>query len=195
VPADVSRRDDVERLVGTAVETFGRLDCAHNNAGIEGATPAGTEFHTYPEEVWDLVLAINLKGIWLCMQAEITQMLTQGGGTIVNTASVAGLVGGFGGAYSAAKHGVVGLTKVAAVDYATRGIRVNAVCPGGIDTPMLERVFARRPELKPAFVAGEPVGRLGRPEEIAAAVVWLSSDAASFLTGVALPVDGGWVAR
>jgi NAD(P)-dependent dehydrogenase (short-subunit alcohol dehydrogenase family) len=195
VPADVSRRADVEQLVRTAVETFGRLDCAHNNAGIEGTTPAGTEFHRYPEEVWDQVLSINLKGVWLCMQAEIAQMLTQGGGAIVNTASVAGLVGGFGSAYSAAKHGVVGLTKVAALEYATRGIRVNAVCPGGIATPMLERVFARRPELEQQFVAGEPIGRLGRPEEIAAAVVWLSSDAASFLTGVALPVDGGWVAR
>jgi NAD(P)-dependent dehydrogenase (short-subunit alcohol dehydrogenase family) len=195
VPADVSRRGDVERLVRTAVETLGRLDCAHNNAGIEGAAPPGTAFHTYPEEVWDQVLSINLKGVWLCMQAEITQMLTQGGGSIVNTASIAGLVGGFGSAYSAAKHGVVGLTKTAALEYATRGIRVNAVCPGVIATPMIERVFARRPEVEPLMLAGEPIGRLGRPEEIAAAVVWLSSDAASFLTGVALPVDGGWVAR
>jgi NAD(P)-dependent dehydrogenase (short-subunit alcohol dehydrogenase family) len=195
VPADVSRRGDVERLIGTTIDTFGRLDYAHNNAGIEGNAPVGTEFHNYPDEQWDRVLGINLKGVWLCMQAEITHMLTQGGGAIVNTASIAGLVGGFGGAYSAAKHGVVGLTKVAALEYATRGIRVNAVCPGGIYTPMLERVFARRPETEQQFVAGEPVGRLGTPEEIAAAVVWLSSDAASFLTGVALPIDGGWVAR
>jgi len=195
VRADVSRRGDVERLVRTAVETFGRLDCAHNNAGIEGAAPVGTEFHTYPEESWEQVLGVNLKGVWLCMQAEIAQMLTQGGGTIVNTASVAGLVGGFGGAYSASKHGVVGLTKVAALEYATRGIRVNAVCPGVIRTPMVERVFARRPEVEQPLNAGHPVGRFGRPEEIAAAVVWLSSDTASFLTGVALPVDGGWVAR
>jgi NAD(P)-dependent dehydrogenase (short-subunit alcohol dehydrogenase family) len=195
VPADVSQRSDVERLVNAAMDTFGRLDCAHNNAGIEGAAPAGTTFHDYPDELWDRVLSINLKGVWLCMQAEIVQMLTQGGGAIVNTASIAGLVGGFGGAYSAAKHGVVGLTKVAALEYATRGIRVNAVCPGGIRTPMLERVFARRPETEQMFVAGEPVGRLGTPEEIAAAVVWLCSDGASFLTGVALPVDGGWVAR
>src|SRR5712692_4252615 len=195
VPADVSRRSDVERLVRTAIDTFGRLDYAHNNAGIEGNAPVETEFHNYPDELWDQLLGINLKGVWMCMQAEIGQMLTQGGGAIVNTASIAGLVGGFGGAYSAAKHGVVGLTRVAALEYATRGIRVNAVCPGGIRTPMLERVFARRPELEQQFVAGEPVGRFGRPEEIAAAVVWLSSDAASFLTGVALPVDGGWVAR
>src|SRR5579859_7776325 len=195
VPADVSRRSDVEQLIKAAIASFGRLDCADNNAGIAGAAPEGTEFHTYPEEVWDRVLSINLKGVWRCMQAEIAQMLAQGGGAIVNTASVAGLVGGFGGAHTAAKHGVVGLTKVAALEYATRGIRVNAVCPGGIRTPMLERVFARRPETEQIFIAGEPVGRLGTPEEIAAAVVWLCSDSASFLTGVALPVDGGWVAR
>jgi NAD(P)-dependent dehydrogenase (short-subunit alcohol dehydrogenase family) len=195
VPADVSRRSDVERLVRRAVETFGRLDCAHNNAGIEGGAPAGSEFHTYPEEMWDRVLSINLKGVWLCMQAEIAQILAQGG-TIVNTASVAGLVGAPGmGAYAAAKHGVVGLTKVAALEYATRGIRVNAVCPGVIDTPMVQRGIARRPEIERFFLAGEPMGRFGQPEEIAEAVVWLCSDAASFLTGVALPVDGGWVAR
>jgi NAD(P)-dependent dehydrogenase (short-subunit alcohol dehydrogenase family) len=186
----------VERLVRTAVDAFGGLDCAHNNAGIEGGAPAGSEFHTYPEEMWDRLLSINLKGVWLCMQAEIAQMLAQGGGTIVNTASVAGLVGAPGmGAYAAAKHGVVGLTKVAALEYATRGIRVNAVCPGVIDTPMVQRGIARRPEIEPFFLAGEPIGRFGQPEEVAETVTWLCSDAASFLTGVALPVDGGWVAR
>jgi NAD(P)-dependent dehydrogenase (short-subunit alcohol dehydrogenase family) len=195
VAVDVSRRADVEHAIRKAVEIFGRLDCAHNNAGIEGAPPAAAEFHTYPDEIWDQVMNVNLKGVWMCMQAEIAQMLGQGGGTIVNTASIAGLVGGFGGAYSAAKHGVVGLTKVAALEYATRGIRVNAVCPGVILTPMVERVMARRPEFEHHATAGAPVGRLGKPEEIAAAVVWLSSDAASFLTGVALPVDGGWVAK
>jgi NAD(P)-dependent dehydrogenase (short-subunit alcohol dehydrogenase family) len=184
VPADVSRPSDVDALLKAAIETYGRLDCAHNNAGIEGATPPGTAFHDYPDELWDRVLSINLKGVWLCMQAEITQMLAQRGGNIVNTASIAGLVGGFGGAYSAAKHGVVGLTKVAALEYARSGIRVNAVCPGGIRTPMLERVFARRPETEQEFVAGEPVGRLGTPQEIAAAVVWLCSDGASFLTAL-----------
>jgi NAD(P)-dependent dehydrogenase (short-subunit alcohol dehydrogenase family) len=195
VRADAWRTQDVDRLLTTTVETYGRLDYAHNNAGIEGSVAPGTAFHEYPEDAWDQVLSINLKGVWLCMKAEISQMLKQGGGVIVNTASVAELVGGFGSAYTAAKHGVVGLTKAAALDYAARNIRVNAVCPGGIRTPMLDRVFARRPELEAAFVAGEPVGRLGRPEEIAAVVVWLCSDEASFLTGVALPVDGGWVAR
>ena len=195
IPADVSHAQDVDRLMARAVETYGRVDYAHNNAGIEGNAPPGTAFHDYPEEVWDQVISINLKSVWLCMKAEITQMLTQGGGAIVNTASIAGLVGGFGGAYSASKHGVVGLTKVAALEYAARSIRVNAVCPGGIRTPMLDRVFSRRPELEAAFIAGEPVGRLGTPEEIAAVAAWLCSDDASFLTGVALPVDGGWVAR
>jgi NAD(P)-dependent dehydrogenase (short-subunit alcohol dehydrogenase family) len=195
VSADVSRARDVERLVKAAVETYGRLDCAHNNAGIEGTTPAGTEFHTYPEDDWDRVLGINLKGVWLCMRAEIAQMLSQAGGSIVNTASVAGLVGGGSAPYTAAKHGVVGLTKEAALAYATRGIRVNAVCPGAIDTPMVGRIIERLPAFQQLALARQPIGRLGRPEEVAAAVVWLSSDAASFLTGVALPVDGGWVAR
>jgi len=195
VAADVSQAGEVQRLVTTAVQTYGRLDCAHNNAGIEGTVPVGTPFHEYPEAEWDRVLAINLKGVWLCMQAEIGQMLTQGGGAIVNTASVAGLVGGFGADYTASKHGVVGLTREAALEYASRGIRVNAVCPGVIRTPMADRVFTRRPELQQAWLASEPIGRFGTPDEIAAAVAWLCSDAASFLTGVALPVDGGWVAR
>jgi NAD(P)-dependent dehydrogenase (short-subunit alcohol dehydrogenase family) len=195
VRADVARAEDVARLVAGAVETYGRLDCAHNNAGIEGAVPAGTAFHDYPDAVWDQVMAINLKGVWLCLKAELAHMLGQGGGAIVNTASIAGLVGGFGSAYTAAKHGVVGLTKAAALEYAARGIRVNAVCPGVIATPMIERAFARRPEAEQLYLAGEPMGRFGTAEEVAAAVVWLCSDAASFLTGVALPVDGGWVAR
>jgi NAD(P)-dependent dehydrogenase (short-subunit alcohol dehydrogenase family) len=190
VPADVSRRSDVEGLVRAVIQTYGRLDCAHNNAGIEGIGPPGAEFHTLRDEAWDELLSINLKGVWLSMQGEIAHMLTQGGGAIVNTPSIAGLVGGFGAAYSAAKHGVVGLTKTAALAYATRGIRVNAVCPGVIDTPMVARVRVRRADFDEVAIAGEPIGRLGRREEIAPDVVWRSSDAASFVMGVALPVDG-----
>src|SRR5262245_53358781 len=195
VRADVSVAHDAAALVHAAVEAYGRLDYAHNNAGIEGSAARGTAFHEYPEAVWDEVLRINLTGVWLCMKAELAQMLAQGGGAIVNTASVAGLVGGAGPAYTASKHGVVGLTKTAALAYAQRGVRVNAVCPGIVRTPMLERVFAGRPEAEERALAAEPVGRFAAPEEVAAAVVWLCSDAASFVTGVALPVDGGWVAR
>jgi NAD(P)-dependent dehydrogenase (short-subunit alcohol dehydrogenase family) len=192
IAADVSQAFAVEALIGRTIEAYGRLDCAHNNAGIEGATVA---FHEYPEETWDQVLSINLKGVWLCMRAEIRRMLGQGSGAIVNTASVNGLVGGAGPAYTASKHGIVGLTKTAALEYATRGIRINAVCPGAIRTPMLDRVIARIPGFEERFRAAEPVGRFGTPEEIAAAVVWLCAEAASFVTGVAMPVDGGWVAQ
>jgi NAD(P)-dependent dehydrogenase (short-subunit alcohol dehydrogenase family) len=195
VPADVAVAGDVAGLVAAAVARYGRVDYAHNNAGIEGRVAPGTAFHEYPEDDWDRVIGVNLKGVWLCMQAEITQMLAQGGGAIVNTASIAGLVGGFSAAYTAAKHGVVGLTKDAALAYAQQAIRVNAVCPGFIRTPMVERVLAARPDVEARWLAGEPVGRFGTPEEVAAAVVWLCTDAAAFVTGVALPVDGGWVAR
>jgi NAD(P)-dependent dehydrogenase (short-subunit alcohol dehydrogenase family) len=140
---------------------------------------------------------VNLVGTFLCMRAEIAQMLRQAGGAIVNTASIAGLVASpaSGGAYTASKHGIVGLTKVAALEYARAGLRINAVCPGVIDTPLVQRHVARRPELREQLVAAEPVGRLGTPEEVAAAVVWLCSDAASFVTGTAVPVDGGYLAR
>jgi NAD(P)-dependent dehydrogenase (short-subunit alcohol dehydrogenase family) len=157
---------------------------------------AGGLTHEIPEDVWAHVLAVDLTGVWLCMKYEIAQMLAQGGGgAIVNTASVAGLVGGTGSNYVASKHGVVGLTKNAALEYAQQGIRVNAVCPGAVMTPMLTDVFATRPGVEERYRAAEPIGRLGTPEEIAAAVVWLCSAAASFVTGVAMPVDGGWVAR
>jgi NAD(P)-dependent dehydrogenase (short-subunit alcohol dehydrogenase family) len=192
VRADVAVAGDVAGLVAAAVARYGRLDCAHNNAGIAGG--GGLTGDT-PDDVWERVLRVNLTGVFLCLKAELAQMLRQGGGAIVNTASVAGLVGGAGSAYVASKHGVVGLTKNAALEYAPQGIRVNAVCPGVITTPMVERALAARPGLEEAWRAAEPVGRFGDPGEVAAAVVWLCSDAASFVTGVALPVDGGWVAR
>ena len=196
VHADVSRASDVEAMVKTAVQTFGRLDCAFNNAGIEGML---APIHEYSEDVWDRVISINLKGVWLCLKYEIAQMLEQGGGAIVNTASTAGLVGSGSGlsAYVAAKHGVVGLTKTAALEYAKMGIRVNAVCPGVIRTPMVERAFGlgTSPEIQERLDARHPIGRIGTPQEIADAVLWLCSDAASFVTGHAMPIDGGLVAQ
>lgn len=193
VKTDVSKAAEVEALIQKVVETYGRLDYAHNNAGIEG-TMAPTADCT--EENWDRTISINLKGVWLCMKYEIPQMLKQGGGAIVNTASVAGLVG-FQGlpAYAASKGGVVQLTRVAALEYAKAGIRVNAVCPGVIRTPMVERLLSGQPEAEAGFIAMEPVGRMGKPEEIAEAVVWLCSDAASFVTGHPMVVDGGLVAQ
>ena len=193
VKVDVSKATEVEALIAKAVETYGRLDCAYNNAGIEGSAATTTD---YAEESWDRVIAINLKGVWLCMKYEIPQMLKQGGGAIVNTASAEGLVGfRRGSAYVASKHGVVGLTKTAALEYAKSGVRVNAICPGAIDTPMMGRITGHRPQRAERMAAGEPVGRMGMPEEIAEAVVWLCSDAASFVTGHAMAVDGGLTAQ
>ncbi len=196
VRADVSKAADVEAMVGRAVETYGRLDFAHNNAGIEGALATTAD---YPEDVWNRVIAINLTGVWLCMKYEIPAMLRQGGGAIVNTASIAGVVGfATAPAYTAAKHGVVGLTRVAALEYSAQGIRVNAVCPGVIQTPMvMERGLAigEHPELEEQFVNLHPIKRLGKPEEIAQAVVWLCSDGASFVSGHPLVVDGAYVAQ
>ena len=193
VQTDVARAAEVETLVKKAVETYGRLDCAFNNAAIEGVIQPTVE---YAEAHWDRVLAINLKGVWLCMKYEIQQMLKQGGGAIVNTASVAGLIGlpGFS-AYVAAKHGVTGLTRTAALEYAKAGIRVNAVCPGAIRTPMFERGARDNPGIEEQIVAMEPVGRMAAPAEVGEAVVWLCSDAASFVTGLPMVVDGGWVAQ
>jgi NAD(P)-dependent dehydrogenase (short-subunit alcohol dehydrogenase family) len=195
VQVDVTSATEVEAMISKAVETYGRLDCSFNNAGTEGTTMVSTV--DYKEDDWNRVLSINLTGVWLCMKYEITQMLKQGGGAIVNTASVAGLVGsrGAGSAYAASKHGVVGLTKTAALEYATQGIRVNCVCPGVIRTPMMARMLNRNPELEQQYIASEPIGRLGMPEEIAEAVVWLCSDAASFVTGHTMTVDGGMVAQ
>ena len=193
VHADVAREEDVASLVAACVARYGHLDCAVNNAGIAAR---GELTHELSEEAWNRVLAVNLTGVWLCLKHEVAQMLARGrGGAIVNMASVAGLVGGTTSVYAASKHGVVGLTKQAALEYAPRGIRINAVCPGVIQTPMVDRAFAVRPGLEERWRAAEPIGRLGTPEEVAAAVVWLCSEAASFVTGVALPVDGGWVAQ
>jgi NAD(P)-dependent dehydrogenase (short-subunit alcohol dehydrogenase family) len=193
VKADMAKAADVEAMVKKAVETYGRLDCAHNNAGVEGATGKTAD---YVEADWDRVIAINLTGVWLCMKYEIAQMLKQGGGAVVNTASDAGLLGvPQMPAYVASKHGVVGLTKTAALEYAKSGIRVNAVCPGVIKTPMVERITGQRPGRAERMAAVEPVGRMGKPEEIAEAVVWLCSEAASFVTGLPMPVDGGIAAQ
>lgn len=193
VQCDVSSGTEVRNMIEKAIARFGRLDYAFNNAGIEGAT-ANT--HECTEENWDKVVGINLKGIWLCMKNEIRCMLKQGKGMIVNCASVAGLIG-FPGlpAYVVSKHGVVGLTKTAALEYAKEGIRINAVCPGVIKTPMVDRVTGKDKEVEKQYTEMEPVGRMGNPEEVAEAVVWLCSDAASFVTGIAMPVDGGWIAK
>ena len=192
VRADVSISSDVADMVSHAVQTYNRLDCAFNNAGVSGGPG---RVHEYTEENWSRVLNINLTGVWLCMKYEIIQMLNQGGGAIVNTASVMGLVGGSRSpAYGATKHGVVGLTKTAAVDYAREAIRVNAVCPGYIRTPMIEQGVLLDPGGEERVVSRHPMHRLGTPEEIAEAVVWLCSDAASFVTGHAMAVDGGYVA-
>ena len=193
VHTDVSDDAQVAAMVAATVERFGGVDLAFNNAGIEGS-PAPT--HECTPENWQRTLAVNLTGVWSCMRHEIPRMLERGGGAVVNCSSVAGLVG-FATipAYVASKHGVVGLTKTAALEYAETGVRVNAVCPGVIDTEMVERFTGGEPEAEAAMVATEPVGRLGRPEEIADAVVWLLSEEASFFTGQALAVDGGFVAR
>ena len=193
VKADVSQATEVEALINQAVETYGRLDCAYNNAGVEGAMVLTAD---YAEEEWDRVININLKGVWLCLKYEIPQMLKQGSGAIVNTSSIAGLIGfGTMPAYVASKHGVAGLTKTAALEYAKSGIRVNAVCPGSINTAMVDRMVAGKDELRTQIIGLEPVGRQGTPEEVAEAVVWLCSDAASFVTGHTMTVDGGWVAQ
>ena len=184
VAADVSRAGDVEALVQSTVQQFGRLDCALNNTGVSGGQ---VPLHEYSEDDWDRVIDINLKGVWLYLKYEIIQMLEQGGGSIVNTASTMGLVGGAGSAsYGASKHGVVGLTKNAAAQYAQAGIRVNAVCPGHIRTPMIEQGALLVPGNEERIIARHPIGRLGAPEEIAETMLWLCSSAASFVTGHAM---------
>lgn len=193
VTADVSDDASVAALVERAVSEFGGLDLAFNNAGIEGS-PAIT--HECTPQNWDRTLAVNLTGAWSCMRHEIPRMLERGGGSIVNCSSVAGLVG-FESvpAYVASKHGLVGLTRAASLEYAQQGIRVNAICPGVIDTEMVSRFTGGQADAQAQLLASEPVGRLGRPEEIADAVVWLCSSRSSFVTGQAIAVDGGFVTR
>ena len=192
VKTDVSRASEVEALIQTTTERFGRLDIAFNNAGGEGVWAPITR---QSEDEWDRTIDINLKGVWLSLKYEIRQMLKQGGsGAIVNMASITGMVGAVGAAaYSASKHGVIGLTQTAALENAKSGIRINAVCPGFTETPMADRVL-RVPAIHKYVLSCHPIGRLGRPMEIAEAVVWMCSDRASFMTGQSLVLDGGFLA-
>jgi NAD(P)-dependent dehydrogenase (short-subunit alcohol dehydrogenase family) len=190
VEADVARDDDARHAVEVAVAEYGRLDAAHNNAGVRQERMPIAEL---PPAEWERVLSINLTGVFYCLRHELNVMLKQGSGAIVNTCSTLGLVAGPSvGAYTAAKHGVAGLTRAAALECATNGVRVNAVCPGYVRTAM---AGAAGPELRDQIVASHPVGRMAEPEEVAAAVVWLCSEQASFVTGTLLTVDGGYTAR
>jgi NAD(P)-dependent dehydrogenase (short-subunit alcohol dehydrogenase family) len=192
VKTDVSRASEVDALIQKTVEKFGRLDVSFNNAGVEGVW---APIIRQSEEDWDRTININLKGVWLCLKYEIQQMLKQGGGgAIVNMASIIGLIGSAGvAAYSASKHGVIGLTKTAALETAKSGIRINAVCPGFTETPMGDRIF-RVPAVRKYLLSCHPIGRFGRPTEVAEAVVWMCSDRASFMTGQSLVLDGGFLA-
>ncbi|MCK0097409.1 glucose 1-dehydrogenase [Yoonia sp. F2084L] len=197
VAADVSKPDAVGTLIAKAIAAYGKIDCAVNNAGIEGKIAPFTD---QPEDNFDAIIRINLKGTYLCLQAEIAEMLKSGGGTIVNLSSIAGLIGFAGlSPYVASKHGVIGLTKNAALEYAKAGIRVNAVCPGGIDTRMLDsladQATAGAQSSAEMMDPLHPMGRIGTPQEVADLIVWLCSPRASFITGTAIPIDGGYVAQ
>jgi len=195
IVCDVSDDAQVEAMVKQTVAVFGRLDAAYNNAGIQNVL---AETADSPRDDYDRVMAVNLRGVWSCMKFELQQMRKQGSGAIVNCSSLGGLIGGSQrGTYHAAKHGVIGFTKSAALEYATRGIRVNDVCPGMIQTPMSDKMIAegQGPELDRMLNTFVPMKRLGRPEEIADAVLWLCSDAASYVTGQSISVDGGYVMR
>jgi NAD(P)-dependent dehydrogenase (short-subunit alcohol dehydrogenase family) len=191
VPADVRDDDALRALVARAVEQHGHVDCAANCAGV-GAGHATT--HEYADEEWNRIVDINLRGVWQAMRHEVPAMT--GGGTIVNVASTLGLRGSpMSSPYSASKHGVIGLTRTAAIEYAGAGIRVNAVCPGAIDTPMMDETFARFPGFREGLIAFVPMGRMGRPDEVGHAIAWLSSEGSSFVTGEALCVEGGLLSR
>jgi NAD(P)-dependent dehydrogenase (short-subunit alcohol dehydrogenase family) len=193
VRCDVADERDVASMIDRTVATFGRLDAAFNNAGVQ--SPAVETADASGEE-FDRVNAINLRGVWNCMKYELRQMREQGAGAIVNCSSIGGLIGIPGRAtYHASKHGVIGLTKSAALEYAARGIRINAICPGTIDTPMVAAMLAKEPEAMKDILKDQPIGRLGRAEEIASAVLWLCSPGASFVIGHSLAVDGGYTIR
>ncbi|KDE58012.1 short-chain dehydrogenase [Halostagnicola sp. A56] len=191
VQVDVTDESDVEAMVETACDTYGGLDIAHNNAGIEGGNAPLTE---QSMDNWQRVLDINLTGVWLAMKYELPKLTDTDGGAIVNTSSIAGLSADGSAPYTASKHGVVGLTKSAAVRYAEQGVRINAVCPGVVRTPMVERTLEEHSEAVEAMTREQPLGRMAEPEEIASTVAWLASDDASFVNGHALPVEGGKLA-
>lgn len=190
IPCDVSKENDVKQMMDQIIKVFGRLDAAFNNAGIQSPS---TNIADLTSDEYDRILDINLKGVWLCMKYELLQMRQQGNGAIVNCSSLGGLVGGAGrAAYHAAKHGVLGLTKSAALEYATQNIRINAVCPGTIDTPMLEKMFETGDLSREDLARVQPIGRLGKGSEIADTVLWLCSPSSSFVIGQSISVDGGY---